>query len=63
MASPYDGLRDKEFTTNSGKDVKDTSMISGQAKDGLSGKNSTTQYETTGSMNSQGPLGGMASGK
>lgn len=63
MGSPYDGLRDKEITTGTGKDVKDTSQISGQASDSLSGKNSTVQYETTGSGAGKGPWGGLPSGK
>jgi hypothetical protein len=46
-------------TTNSGKDVKDTSQLKGEAKDSLSGKNETKQYHT--GSHAAGKLGGMPS--
>lgn len=33
----------KKFTTSSGKDVKDTQILKGEAHNSLSGKNSTVQ--------------------
>lgn len=54
-------LRDMIVDTSDGTDVKDTNMLKGEAKDSLSGKNSTTQYETTGSAR-VGPLGGENAG-
>ena len=48
-------LRDAKVTSTSGKNVRDTKQLSGEAKDSLSGKNSTEQYETT--MPSMGTLG------
>lgn len=39
--------RDATVTSSSGKNVSDTAQLKGEAKDSLSGKNSTTQYETT----------------
>lgn len=63
MSNPYEGLRDATFSTSSGKDVKDTSQISGEAKDSLSGKNSTVQFEAPGSGAGKGPWGGLPSGK
>lgn len=39
--------RDATVTSSSGKNVKDTSQLKGEAKDSLSGTNSTTQYETS----------------
>jgi hypothetical protein len=38
------------FSTSSGKDVKDTNMLKGEAKDSLSGKNSTVQDTRQGSV-------------
>ncbi len=32
-----------KYTTSSGKDVKDTKMLSGEAQNSLTGKNSTVQ--------------------
>lgn len=52
-------LRTMSVTTSSGKDVKDTSQLKGEAKDSLSGKNDTKQYHTGGT--SPGKLGGMPS--
>lgn len=40
-----ENLRDLEVTTKSGKDVVDTDMLSGEAKDSLDGKNVFKQYE------------------
>jgi len=54
-----DNLRTMEITTSSGKDVKDTKQLSGEASDSLTGKNVTKEY-TTGST-STGKLGGMPS--
>jgi len=56
-------LRTAVLTTSSGKDVKDTKMLSGEAKDSLSGKNTTTEYTTSGGIKSMGPWGGEKSGK
>lgn len=39
----YSGILDKKFTTKSGKDVKDTQMLSGEAHNSLTGTNSTVQ--------------------
>jgi hypothetical protein len=47
--------RDAEVTSKSGKNVKDTSQLSGEAKNSLSGTNDTKQYETT--FGSKGILG------
>jgi len=55
-------LRDMSVTTSSGKNVKDTKQLSGEAKDSLSGTNKLVQYETSGSA-APGPHGGMPSGK
>jgi hypothetical protein len=38
----YTDIVNKKFTTSSGKDVKDTQMLKGEAKDGLKGTNVTT---------------------
>jgi hypothetical protein len=46
-------------TTSSGKDVKDTMQLKGEAKDGLSGKNETKAYHT--GSTSMGKTGGMNS--
>jgi len=54
-------LRDMEVTTGSGKDVRDTDQLSGEAKDSLSGSNLLRQYETSGF--DKGKLGGMPSGQ
>jgi hypothetical protein len=53
-------LRTMTVSTSSGKDVKDTSQLKGEAKDSLSGKNDTGKEYTTGSS-SHGKLGGMPS--
>lgn len=34
-------VRNMTFTTSSGKDVKDTKMLKGEAQDSLTGKNTT----------------------
>lgn len=52
-------IRNATITTSSGKDVKDTKQLSGEASDSLSGKNETKEYKTGGS--SPGKLGGMPS--
>lgn len=54
-------LRDLVITTSTGKDVKDTKQLSGEAKDSLTGKNDLKQYETSGGCS--GPYGGLPSGK
>lgn len=53
-----ENLRKKEVTTASGKDVRDTSQLSGSAKrtSAEGEKNETTQYTTKGSA--PGPYGG-----
>ena len=50
-------LRNMVVTTSSGKDVKDTMQLKGEAKDSLSGKNETKEYHT--GSTSMGKLGGM----
>ena len=40
-------LRNAAPTSSSGKNVKDTSQLKGEARDSLSGTNKTEQYETT----------------
>lgn len=55
-------LRNKEFTTSSGKPVCDTSMLKGEAKDSLSGTNVLKQYTTSGDA-APGKMGGMPGGK
>lgn len=50
-------IRDAKFSSTSGKDVKDTSMLKGEAKDSLSGTNVTKQFETSVSIG--GKKGGM----
>jgi hypothetical protein len=52
-------LRTMVVTTSSGKDVKDTMQLKGEAKDGLSGKNETKAYHT--GSTSMGKTGGMNS--
>lgn len=51
-------LRDATYTTSSGKDVKDTDMLKGEAseKKDMKSSNSTSQYET--GKSSMGALGG-----
>jgi hypothetical protein len=46
----------KRFTTSSGKDVKDTKQIKGEAQNSLSGTNSTVQDSRSSGDN--GKLGG-----
>jgi hypothetical protein len=64
MPNNVDGLRDLVVTTASGKDVRDTQMLTGEAKQSKQWNetNETKQYEASGN-NNQGPLGGVASGK
>ncbi len=50
-------IRDVEISSTSGKDVKDTSQLKGEAKDSLSGTNVTKQFETSTPIG--GPYGGM----
>lgn len=57
-------LRDKDvvnmtFSTSSGKDVKDTQMLKGEAKDSLFGKNTTKQDVRSGGKSEFGKLGGQ----
>lgn len=54
-------LRDMVVTTSSGKDVRDTKMLSGEAKDALHGKNELKQH--TSSDKPSGPFGGKAAYK
>lgn len=56
-------IRTMSVTTSTGKDVKDTQQIKGEAKDSLSGKNETTQYSTAGSGFEKSNLGGLPSHK
>jgi len=56
-------LRTAKFSTSSGKDVKDTSQLKGEASNSLSGTNSTTQFEKSGSGSPGGKMGGMPSGQ
>lgn len=56
-----ENLRTAVWTTSSGKDVKDTQQLKGEASDSLSGKNETKQY-TTGST-PIGKTGGKPSGQ
>lgn len=62
MAKPSSNLRDLVVTTSSGKDVRDTKMLSGEAKDSLHGKNELKQHTTSGS-GASGPWGGKAAYK
>ena len=62
MDNVIKNIRTAVITTETGKDVKQTEMISGQASDSLSGKNSTTQYTTSG-KSAEGPYGGLPSHK
>jgi len=55
-------LRKMTVTTSTGKDVKDTKQLSGEAKNSLSGSNSTTQYGNSGGVD-KGSLGGLPSHK
>lgn len=55
-------LRSLKVTTGTGKDVKDTMQLSGEAKDSLSGTNVTEQYTTSGGSGT-GPYGGLPSNK
>ena len=56
LGKDFEGLRDAQPTSSSGKCVRDTDQLKGEAKDSLSGKNSTVQYETT--MPKLGKMGG-----
>jgi hypothetical protein len=62
MAKDYTvkDIRSAEFTTSSGKDVKDTQMLTGQGKfsSAQNDDNSTEDYKT-GAAPSPGTLGGM----
>lgn len=53
-------LRNKEWTTKSGTDVCDTTMLKGEAKDSLSGTNVLKQFTTSGDA-SPGKMGGEPS--
>ena len=53
-------LRTMVVTTSSGKDVKDTQQLKGEASDSLRGKNETKEYHT--GSTSMGKLGGMNAG-
>lgn len=54
-------LRDVRVTSSSGKRASETSQLKGEAKDSLSGKNSTVQHNT--SVAIPGPFGGMNKNK
>lgn len=43
MPDSFMDVVNKKFTTSSGKDVKDTKMLKGEAENSLSGSNSTVQ--------------------
>lgn len=59
MAGVKGNLRNMVVTMNSGKDVKDTKMLNGEAtKDSLSGTNSMAEYTTSGGVE-KGALGGQ----
>jgi hypothetical protein len=48
MPDPKDlDIINRRFTTSSGKDVRDTMMLKGEAKDSLYGSNSTVQDSRT----------------
>lgn len=51
-------LRNMEVTNKTGKDVCDTTMLKGEAKDSLSGTNVLKQYTTSGDA-APGATGGM----
>lgn len=54
---PYmEDIINKKFTTSSGKDVKDTQMLKGEAQNSLKGKNSTVQDARSGGP--EGKMGG-----
>lgn len=53
--------RNATVTSSSGKNVKDTMQLKGEAKDSLTGTNSTKQYETNNP--SFGTLGGKSQNK
>lgn len=55
-----DNPRTMTVTTASGKDVKDTQQLKGEAKDSLSGKNVTKQHYNSGPA-APGPHGGKPS--
>ena len=55
----FQNIRTMTITTGSGKDVKDTNQLKGEAKDSLSGKNETKEYTTSGSPTGGGPWGGL----
>lgn len=57
MAGPITDIINKKFTTSSGKDVKDTQMLKGEAKNSLHGTNSTVQDQR--SSSSPGKTGGL----
>lgn len=61
LSKKWSGLRDAAPTSSSGKCVEETSQLKGEAKDSLSGKNSTVQYET--SNPDFGTLGGKSQNK
>lgn len=54
-------IRNAQFSSTSGKDVKDTSQLKGEAKDSLSGKNVTKEFTTSTPIG--GPYGGMNKSK
>jgi hypothetical protein len=54
-------IREMKVDTGTAVDVRESTMLKGEAKDSLSGKNVTVQYDTQGGAG-KGPWGGEASG-
>ncbi len=52
-------LKTMKVTTSTGKDVTDTDMLKGEAKNSLSGTNETVQYVNGGGCSGDGPWGGL----
>lgn len=50
---------DRQFTTSSGTDVKDTKMLKGEAMDSLTGKNTVKPDMRNGGKSTFGRLGGL----
>ncbi|MBX7157218.1 MAG: hypothetical protein K1X66_02360 [Verrucomicrobiae bacterium] len=56
-----DNLPDMAVTTKSGKDVKETMILTGEASDSLHGKNEVKEYKTKDCPKGPGKTGGMNS--
>lgn len=54
-------IRDVKVSSSSGKRACETSQLKGEAKDSLSGKNSTVEFSTSTPIT--GPFGGMNKSK